>query len=358
MAFLGLAYLGNTLFRWALALLAALLSFALFRLVRYILVRHFTALIHRLGRDLDDLVVILSRRTNSFLLAILSIYIGSLFLTLADRIATWASTIAFIVLLVQITLWVDALIPFWVTKYQRRQLEDDPARVTTMRALSFVVRLALFSIVTLLALDNIPGVEITTLIAGMGVAGIAIALAVQNILGDLFASLSISLDKPFVIGDFIIIDTFLGTVEQIGLKTTRIRSLSGEQLIFSNNDLLSSRIRNYKRMAERRIVFSVGVIYQTPYEKVQKIPSIIRKIIESQEQARFDRAHFKEYGDFSLRFEVVYWVLVPDYAVYMDIQQAINLAIYERFEEEGIEFAYPTQTLYVSHSGVREQTQP
>jgi len=192
------------------------------------------------------------------------------------------------------------------------------------------------------------GVDITALIAGLGIGGIAVALALQNVLGDLFASLSIVLDKPFVIGDFIIVDDLLGTVEHIGLKTTRVRSLFGEQLVFSNSDLLNSRIRNYKRMHERRIVFSLGVTYQTPYEKLAAIPDIIREIIELQEQVRFDRAHFKEYGDFALEFEIVYYMLVPDYNAYMDTQQAINLALYERFEKEGISFAYPTQTLYVS----------
>ena len=196
----------------------------------------------------------------------------------------------------------------------------------------------------LIALDNI-GVNITTLIAGLGISGIAVALAVQNILGDLFASFSIVLDKPFVIGDFIIVDDYLGTVEHVGLKTTKIRSLSGEQLVFSNADLLKSRIRNYKRMNERRDVFTIGVLYQTPHEILSQIPKMICKIIENQAQVRFDRAHFKEYGDYSLKFEVVYWIQNPDYNVYMDTQQSINLDIFKHFKEAGVEFAYPTQTL-------------
>ena len=188
--------------------------------------------------------------------------------------------------------------------------------------------------------------------------GIAIALAAQNILGDLFASLSIVLDKPFVVGDFLIIGDFLGSVEKVGIKTTRLRSLSGEQLVFSNNDLLNSRIRNYGRMYERRVVFSLGVTYQTPSEKLKRIPDIVRKAVEAQENVReavetqedvrFDRAHFQKYGDFALIFEIVYYVLSADYAQYMDVQQAINLRIYEDFEENEIEFAYPTQTVYVS----------
>jgi small-conductance mechanosensitive channel len=179
------------------------------------------------------------------------------------------------------------------------------------------------------------------------VGGIAVALAAQNILGDLFASLSIVFDKPFVLGDFIIIGDSMGTVEQIGLKTTRIRSLSGEQLIFSNNDLLSSRIRNFKRMQERRVVFSVGVVYQTTKAQLETIPGILREAVEAQDSTRFDRAHFKEFGDFSLNFEVVYHVLTPDFGKYMDVQQAINFVIFERFDELGIEFAYPTQSIHL-----------
>jgi small-conductance mechanosensitive channel len=186
------------------------------------------------------------------------------------------------------------------------------------------------------------------MIAGLGVGGIAVALAAQNILGDLFASLSIILDKPFVVGDFLIIGDFLGSVEKVGVKTTRLRSLSGEQLIFSNNDLLGSRIRNYGRMFERRVIFSIGVTYQTPADKLRAIPDMLREAVESQQPVRFDRAHFQKYGDFALIFEIVYYVLSADYKQYMDIQQAINLQINEDFEEHGIEFAYPTQTLYVS----------
>ncbi len=183
--------------------------------------------------------------------------------------------------------------------------------------------------------------------AGLGIGGIAVALAVQNILGDLFASLSIVLDKPFVIGDFIIVNEFLGTVEHIGLKTTRIRSLSGEQVIFSNADLLRSRIRNFKRMFERRVTFSIGVTYQTPSDKLERISALLKEIVVKQPKARFDRAHFKEFGDSALIYEVVYYVQNPDFNVYMDIQQAINIEIVRRFEEESIEFAYPTRTIHV-----------
>jgi len=187
--------------------------------------------------------------------------------------------------------------------------------------------------------------------AGLGVGGIAVALAVQNILGDLFSSVSIIMDKPFEIGDFIVIGENSGTVEKIGLKTTRIRSITGEQLIVANSDLLQSRIRNFKRMNERRVVFSLGVAYQTPREELGAIPGILQGLLEGRSQVRFERAHFKGFGDFALQFECVYWITTPDYKTYMDIQQTVNMEILEEFSRRNISFAYPTQTLYVQRGG-------
>jgi small-conductance mechanosensitive channel len=199
--------------------------------------------------------------------------------------------------------------------------------------------------VLLLTLDNL-GVDITALVAGLGIGGIAVALALQNVLGDLLASLSIALDQPFVIGDFLIVGEHLGTVEYIGIKSTRLRSLTGEQIVMSNADLLSSRLRNYGRMYERRVVFTLGVTYETPRDKLREIAPLLRGIVEAQEGVRFDRAHFAKYGPYSLDFEVVYHVLSADFGRYMDAQQAINFRIHEAFEALGVQFAYPTQTLW------------
>jgi small-conductance mechanosensitive channel len=220
----------------------------------------------------------------------------------------------------------------------------DLAGTTTVAALGFISRTVLWSIVFLLALENF-GFDVTALVAGLGVTGIAVALALQNILGDLFASLSIVLDKPFVVGDYIVVDTHQGTVDRIGLKTTRVRSLSGEQIVFSNADLVKSRLRNFKRMQERRVAFTFGVTYQTPEALLTRIPDIVRDIINARPSARFDRAHFQSFGEYALVFEVVYFVTTPDYALYMDIQQAINLGLLGRFRQEGITFSYPTRTL-------------
>lgn len=192
------------------------------------------------------------------------------------------------------------------------------------------------------------GVNITAFIASLGVGGIAVALAVQNILGDLFASLAIAVDKPFEVGDFIVVGSVSGTVQVIGLKTTRIRSLQGEQVVMSNTDLLKQTISNYRLLEERRIVFSFGVTYDTTPEQAEAIPAVVRKLVESHENLRFHRAHFKAFGASSLDYEVVYIVKDPAYGVYMDMQQSLNLGLMRELKALGVEFAFPTQTVYIA----------
>lgn len=206
--------------------------------------------------------------------------------------------------------------------------------------MAFMAKLALWALILLLLLDNF-GLHVTALITTLGVGGIAVALAAQSVLGDLLAAISIFLDKPFVAGDFIIFDDFLGSIRSVGLRSTRLDSLSGEQIVISNSDLLKARIRNYKQMRERRVVFRLGVRYGTPADAIARIPQTIRAAIEAQPTTRFDRAHFQGFGESSLDFETVYYVLSPDYNVYMDLQQAINLAILRSFEAEKIAFAHP-----------------
>jgi len=339
----------NTIGRWLLATSVVCLSVAVLRLVVGFIkqrVKRFTA---ATNAGWDDGISETMEATKAWFLFLVSLYAGSLLLELPDRLHDVVQTLAILGLLLQSALWGSTLLKFAIEHYMKQQRESDPALATTISAMSLVGNLVLWSVVLLLALDNM-GVDVTALVAGLGVGGIAVALAAQNILGDLFASLSIALDKPFVLGDFIIVGDQMGTVEDIGLKTTRLRALSGEQLVCANTDLLQSRIRNFKRMHERRVVFMVGVIYETPQEKIATIPQMIREIVESQGQTRFDRAHFKEFGPFSLNFEVVYYMLVPDYGVYMDVQQAINLALLERFAAEAIEFAYPTQKLFMERT--------
>jgi small-conductance mechanosensitive channel len=330
---------------WALALAYAVAVAVALVLVRAILVSRIGALAKKTSTMIDDLIVHVISKTRFLVLILVGLGVGSRQLELRESVDVVVGTIIGLGVLLQIGLWLHAAVSFWVDNYGDREKRDG-STVTVIKALGFVGKLILWSGVLLFALDNV-GVKITALVAGLGVGGIAVALALQNILGDLFASLSIVLDKPFVIGDFIIVGEFLGVVEHIGLKTVRIRSLSGEQLIFSNNDLLSSRIRNYGRLYRRRVPFTIGVTYQTPREKLKRIPDMLKRAVEEQENVTFDRAHFKAYGAYSLDFETVYYIGSPDYNVYMDTQQAINLRIHEFFEEERIDFAYPTQTIFV-----------
>ncbi len=230
---------------------------------------------------------------------------------------------------------------FWMKK------EKDSAKKNALKGILTIIKVVVWGLAVVLFLDNL-GIKVSAIIAGLGIGGIAIALAAQTILGDLFSYFSIFFDRPFEIGDFIIVGDYLGTVEYIGIKTTRVRSLSGEQLVFSNTDLTNSRVRNYKRMNKRRVVFKLGVTYQTNLQQLKEIPVMIKSIIKNINDTVFDRAHFSSYGDFGLIFEVVYYVDGGDYNKYMNIQQEINFKIKEGFEKHGIEFAYPTQTLYIN----------
>ncbi|MGH8720972.1 MAG: mechanosensitive ion channel family protein, partial [Burkholderiales bacterium] len=255
-------------------------------------------------------------------------------------------SIAMVALVAQFAVWANMLVLRWLALRAEAARATDPAGATTVSLLGFIARVVVWALALLIALDQL-GFNVTALVAGLGIGGIAVALAVQNVLGDLFASMAIVLDKPFQVGDFIIVGDKPGTVEKVGLKTTRVKSLWGEQLVFANAQLLNSQISNYKRMQERRIAFAVGVTYETPLEKLRAIPGWLKAAVGAQPDLRFDRAHFKEYADFALIFETVYHVLSPDYNLYMDRQQAINLAIYGKFEAEGVQFAYPTRTLYL-----------
>lgn len=339
--------LNNDLVTWGIALGIGIAAAALLFMVRGLVVRRLRAFAPTTATYLDDLAVKVLAATNPLFIAFMGVYAGSHWLALPAGTAVLLSRLAIAALLLQVARWGDVAVHGWLHHYRTHRSAGDVASTTSTAALGFVARVAIWLVIVLMILDNF-GVNITTLVASLGIGGIAVALAIQNILGDLFSSLSIVLDKPFVVGDFISVDDIAGTVEYVGLKTTRIRGLGGEQVVFSNSDLLGSRIRNYKRMQTRRIVFGIGVTYETSKALVRAIPDILREIVQAQPQVSFDRAHFKSYGASSLDFEIVYIVNTPEYAAYMDVQQAINLALFDRFADEGIEFAYPTQTVYLS----------
>ena len=343
-----LKFLGNEIWMWAAALLVAIVVYLAILLIKGPVARKLGTLAKLTKTGLDDLLVSVVAKTVPLFAVVIAIYAGSLVLRLPLTTAALLKNIALVALLVQAALWSHRLLTAVITRSVTQRREEDPASASAFSVIGFFARLILWTVVILVGLQNV-GVRITALIAGLGVGGIAVALAAQSILQDIFNSVAILFDKPFEVGDFLIVGEHLGTVERIGIKTTRLRSLTGEELVFSNAELVASRIKNFGRMEERRILFTIGVTYQTPHEKLKAIPGIIREIIESVgEQARFDRAHFKTYGDYSLNFEIVYYVLSREYPVYMDVQQEINLALFERFEKEGIEFAYPTQTLFVA----------
>ena len=337
-------FYGNEIKTWLIALAVAIGTLVALRLVEQVLIVRVERLTQKTHTIIDDVIIGALRKTKLLYLLIVSIFVGSIWLSLPSEVRSPLWKVAIVATIIQAGIWLSTALQIWLENYSKE--ETDGADRMTMNALSFLGRIALWATVLLLILDNL-GVDVTALVAGLGIGGIAIALAVQNVLSDLFASLSIVLDKPFVPGDFVVVGDMAGSVEHIGIKTTRIRSISGEQLVFSNADLLGSRIRNFGRMRERRVVFSLGVTYQTPADKLERVPGLIQAAIESQERARFDRSHFASYGDSALNFETVYFVESSDYATHMDILESVNLTIYRSFAAEGIEFAYPTQTLFI-----------
>lgn len=348
MSLLETVVLGNPIETWAFAFGATVLGFVLLRVVA---LRGFRRLLKAASTEKhywDDVFLAALNATKPGLLFLVAAFAGSVVVSLPSAVGQAVQSVAIVALLMQAGLWADGGLSRWLDIRSAERAAVDPAEVMTVNIIGVMAKLVLWSVLLLLALENF-GIDVTALVAGLGIGGIAVALAAQNILGDLFASLSIVLDKPFVLGDFVTVDDYLGSVEAIGLKTTRIRSLSGEQVVFSNTDLLSSRIRNYGRMYERRVVLNIGVTYQTPHGTLVEIPSIIREAVESQggERVRFDRAHLAEYGDSAILYEAVYIIEEADYGVHMDIKQDVFLHIHEVFEARGIDFAYPTQTVFI-----------
>ena len=330
------SFLNNDLESWAIAVAVLLGATLAMHWLRRLALHKMQNLARRTPTMADDLVAKMLRKTYLLIMLVVSAYLASLALDLTDKQRLVVSRVAIAALILQLAIWGDTLMRAW----RDYAFVSDTPRKASRTILCFLLRLALWVIAFLMVLDNF-GFNITTLVASLGIGGIAVALAVQNILGDLFASLSIMLDKPFEIGDFIIVGDVLGSVEHIGLKTTRLRGLGGEQVIFANGDLLKSRIHNHKRMETRRVAFVLRVAYGAGDRQLARVPVLIREVVDAQPMAAFERAHFFNYGEWSLNFEVVYHFQSPDYIAHMDTQQAILLEIYRRFEREGIRFAHP-----------------
>lgn len=338
----------NSLHDLAYAFAAALLALLLLLALRRVVVSRLKKLSRLTAVIWDDVLADVLESTKLPFLVWISVMLGLTQIRLPERIESMPWKGMMLLLILQAGIWASRAVSSWVSlRLEESKQIGDGAALTNFGVISFVLRMIVWVVTLLLLLDNL-GVNITTLIASLGIGGVAVALALQNILGDLFASLSIAIDKPFLVGDFIVIDGFSGTVRHVGLKTTRLQSLSGEELVFANNDLLKSRVRNYKRMSERRIVFGFGLTYDTPAERLRELPEILRGIVGALPATRFDRAHFKAFGASSLDYEVVYYMQVPDYNAYMDTQQAINLALLEHCRRHGIEFAFPTHSVHVA----------
>ncbi len=357
MKILELEFLGNTVRIWLGALVLAIGLYAVLMALRQVLRKRVSRLAAREELDWSDLVSNLLASTRGWFVLLLSLAAASLILSLSEGARSAVGIAWMLALWGQVGFWAVQVVDFSIARRVARGGEDPAAQKTTLNALGLIARLVIWILVILMALDNIPNMEVTSLIASLGIGGIAVGLAVQNILGDLFSSLSIALDKPFRIDDSINVGEFTGKVEHIGLKSTRVRSLSGEQLIFSNSDLLKSRIRNYQNMTRRMVVVPLTVSGRTPLAKLEKIPAMLEEIVSAQADTTFDRAHFKAFADYGLKFELVFHIESDDYTLFMDRQQAVNLEILRRFAEEGIEMPYPTQEVILAQKIAAESGQ-
>jgi small-conductance mechanosensitive channel len=344
--FLNQVYFGNTILSYAKALGIFILGVLVVKIFRSLVLRKLKKWAEKTQTTIDDFIIIGIQKSVVPIMYYGALYVAIKTLNLSPDANNVINVLSIIVITFFVIRLITSILNFSIVSYTSKQ-EEGEQKAKQLKSISALAKLLIWAIGLIFLLDNL-GVNISAVVAGLGIGGIAVALAAQAILGDLFSYFVIFFDRPFEIGDVIIVDDKTGTVEHIGIKTTRIRALSGEQLVLSNTDLTSSRVHNYKKLQRRRVVFQLGAIYQTPAEKLKIIPDLVKQIIIDNPNAEFDRGHFKAFGDFSLNFEFVYYVLSSEYRIYMDIQQAINLKIYERFEEEGIEFAYPTQTLFLT----------
>lgn len=348
---------GHTVESWAIAAAIFLTTWLVLGLVHKWLLGRARSAARKTTTQLDDAWVEVMETTGIFGFFAAALLISHNALDVSKQTGDWVDRAFGVLLGIQIALWLQRAVVAFMAVWVKAQGDESPqaqaSAGTVAGAVRFLSRLVIWTILLMVVLSNF-GVELTTIIAGLGVGGVAAALAVQQVLGDLIAGLSMYFDRPFDLGDFVIVGDVLGKVTKIGLRTTRIDSLGGEKIVYPNGALASNYIRNYGKMEERRIVFSVGVEYNIASTKLKRAREIITEVIEAIEKVRFDRAHFKEFGAYSLNFEVVYYVLSADYNEYMDLQHRINLDIYERFEEAKIPFAFPTQTLM--HRGLSSES--
>jgi small-conductance mechanosensitive channel len=341
--------LGNSLTEWLAAGIVAVAVWSGLSILRRLIASRYEKYSGAERLTPIRLIAYLVGNTTQLLFFGVALYAAQQTLTLPGRFRYVVDHIALILILVQVGLWAGLALRFYL-EMKEGERGGTQAFAGSLDIIKFIGRLVVWSLVTLVALENL-GVNITALLAGLGVGGVAVALALQNVLGDLFASLSIALDKPFVVGDTLTIDSFTGTVEHIGIKSTRLRSDTGEQIILSNADVLKSRVRNFGRAQEQRALATIRVAYQTPSDKLQGIPRLLESIVREQPNARFERCHLKTLGDSALHFELSYFVQQPNLNPLLDLQQAVNFRIIDEFRRSGIEFDYPTQRVILAQQG-------
>jgi small-conductance mechanosensitive channel len=340
-------FLGNPVMNWGLALVTFLVTLTVLPIIKGFIAarrRSWTPNDRLQFHSAIELTALLVARTSRGFLFVVALFLASRHLTFPPRLERVIEIVIVCVFWLQVGLWAMASVRFGIDQRRIRSAGLDSILAGSMDVILFCAGLIIWAMVALLALDNL-GVEIKPLLAGLGIGGIAIALAVQTVLSDVLASMSITLDKPFGVGDSLTIGDYQGTVEHIGIKSTRLRSISGEQIIIANADIIKARVRNFGRMGDRRAVFQFGVNYDTPTDVLALIPGEVRKIVEAQANTRFDRCHFLTYGDTALQFELVYFMTKSDFAVYADTQQAINLALLDRLRELKVQLAAPTRAL-------------
>ena len=347
---------GNTFQAYLVALGIFIVGMIILIIFKKIILSRLKKWAEKTETTLDDLLIRGIEKSILPVLYLIIFYLAIDSLTLAPDVDKGIRIGAVILVTFFVIRLFTSTLKYVLAAYVKRKSpeeEDADRRLKQIRGITIIFNFIIWVVGFIFLLDNL-GFEISAVIAGLGIGGIAIALAAQAILGDLFSYFVIFFDRPFEIGDFVNLGgEFVGNIEYIGIKTTRIRSLSGEQIVVSNTDLTNSRVRNFKRMERRRVLFRLGVIYQTTADQLEEIPKIVREIIEKKEDTVFDRGHFANYGDFSLNFEFVYFVIGSDYVKYMDTQEKINMEIYRSFENKGIEFAYPTQTLFVNKEEIK-----
>ncbi|MBW3003516.1 mechanosensitive ion channel family protein [Candidatus Woesearchaeota archaeon] len=345
---LSLTFGGNSVQEYLIALGIFAVIVLVFKLIKFGVIHKLHELSKKTHNQVDDLIIGVIASVTWPFYVVLAAYIAIRWITVPDIVSKVFYYIILIVALYYIVKAINSIIKFVAkTVREKREKEEEQADTSVIRLISNVCQALVWLAAVLILLQNF-GVNITTLIAGIGVAGIAIAFALQKVLEDIFASISIYFDKPFKSGEYIVIGDDSGTVQHIGIKSTRIKTLQGEELVVSNRELTSARIRNFKKMEDRRVVFSIGVTYDTPVSKMRKIPGIIAKVFDKVPLGTLDRCHFKTFSASSLDYEIVYHVGSTDYNDYMDTQQELNLLIKQEFDKLKIEFAFPTQTIYVA----------